>query len=795
MFNFKKYGLVLSLLAGLFVVGCDTVEQPVSPKKTVDITFPTPEQSTRTQSVVSREAYDWMIRHTILAYQDNPGVTAEQDVVLFLTRICHYFTVGNGSTGAALLKEGQNLIALGNDDPLLKIWTGMLAFQEQEFDEAELLVSSGLKGLNGRGYPQIHSYFAKRCLVQIALKKGDCTTCDNDFSGQSTMLSLKAAILNGEFNENEVQIVYKLLSQSAARGDGGNTWKLFLDICGKDQGQFNPWLISMVRGKSEVFLAWESRGDGWADEVTPEGWRGFREHLTNAHAVLTKAWELHPEYPESAAVMITVAKGLGDDVTGPASLWFNRSVQSQVDYRKAYYNYLELMLPRWGGSYEKMRSFGQKCLETNRFDTDVPFYYLVVLRNIGRDLLDNKWRAPFRDAEVAEKLDVLFDGLLAEPTRKDDLDRILTQQAIVKAWQGHYSKSLELFSSLNSGVDLKKGFAGKALSYSGRSRETIHAELCAFTGPHQEPLRKADELNLSGENQQSLILFKQVLQESQVDGEVFTYLRRRIALQLMGARARVAHARTPVLHIAARRNEVDAVEFLLDHGVNADVRNENDDTALHIAPAKYDKLDSVKALLARGADINALNGIGVTPLFNACVYAKPTIAKYLIEQGADILLSNKNNFAPLHLALAYHMPGVARQLVENGADIHQVTSDQWSPLHMAIRNNHSGIALSLITKGADVNSKNGDGFTPLILAIAGNNSSLVEPLLKRGANVHIPSEKGWTALHWAAYVDAPEIADLLLRYGASTTARTDDNITPSEVAQQNGNFMLGEKLK
>jgi len=59
---------------------------------------------------------------------------------------------------------------------------------------------------------------------------------------------------------------------------------------------------------------------------------------------------------------------------------------------KVYYNYLDAMLPRWGGSHKALLSFGKECLATGRFDTPVPkIFYEAVLKVSERDRETSVW--------------------------------------------------------------------------------------------------------------------------------------------------------------------------------------------------------------------------------------------------------------------------------------------------------------------------------------------------------------------------------------------------------------------
>src|SRR5439155_9015886 len=97
----------------------------------------------------------------------------------------------------------------------------------------------------------------------------------------------------------------------------------------------DPWLVQMIGGLYQINAAWEARGKGWASEVTDAGWKGFHEHLTAARECLTAAYKLHPEFPEAATHMITVAMGDSEKDETPRK-WFDLATAAQIDYLPAY---------------------------------------------------------------------------------------------------------------------------------------------------------------------------------------------------------------------------------------------------------------------------------------------------------------------------------------------------------------------------------------------------------------------------------------------------------------------------
>jgi ankyrin repeat protein len=60
-------------------------------------------------------------------------------------------------------------------------------------------------------------------------------------------------------------------------------------------------------------------------------------------------------------------------------------------------------------------------------------------------------------------------------------------------------------------------------------------------------------------------------------------------------------------------------------------------------------LDIVKYLVGKGADVNAKNNKGRTPLFNAVFYDLEVV-KYLVKKGEDINAKNNVSKPPLDVA-------------------------------------------------------------------------------------------------------------------------------------------------
>jgi len=135
-------------------------------------------------------------------------------------------------------------------------------------------------------------------------------------------------------------------------------------------------------------------------------------------------------------------------------------------------------------------------------------------------------------------------------------------------------------------------------------------------------------------------------------------------------------------------------------------------TPLHVA-ARKGSLVVIKLLLQHGADIEAKDRRGNTPLASALLARNTLVADYLVKQGAKL---DANALLDLTVRQGKADRDVIDFLVKQGADL-DASNDQGNPpLHQAIIGGYRVVAKYLIKKGADINARNRDGKTPLQLA-------------------------------------------------------------------------------
>lgn len=160
------------------------------------------------------------------------------------------------------------------------------------------------------------------------------------------------------------------------------------------------------------------------------------------------------------------------------------------------------------------------------------------------------------------------------------------------------------------------------------------------------------------------------------------------------------------------------IEKLLDLGADINATDENGNTALHIA-VKYSQTETVKLLLKRGANFEAVNGAGVTPLQMAAFTPNSSIIfQLLLENGASLYAVDRDGNTVLHTAAASDNISVIEKIAAENPSFYKIKNRSGNtPLHVAAYFDHERTINRLLDLGADPNIKNKYGQTPLDIAI------------------------------------------------------------------------------
>ncbi|KAK6358107.1 hypothetical protein TWF730_007462 [Orbilia blumenaviensis] len=238
--------------------------------------------------------------------------------------------------------------------------------------------------------------------------------------------------------------------------------------------------------------------------------------------------------------------------------------------------------------------------------------------------------------------------------------------------------------------------------------------------------------------------------------------------------AKIDNGWTPLLLAVHNRHE-RMVHLLLDRGANLEAKGDDGETPLVIAvkdraAGVYKKVDStlklnrhhkyvggtksvVKLLLSRGADPEAKDGNGHTPLVIATTNGDEEVVKYLLNRGADIKVKDNEDRELLVIAASAVDRGERERtstmqlLLDRGGDLE--TKDNSGRSLLMIAAGHSagvGIVEMLMDRGADIEAKDIKGETAIFNAVKNRNEPIIRLLRKNGASIEVENNEGMTPL-------------------------------------------------
>lgn len=225
----------------------------------------------------------------------------------------------------------------------------------------------------------------------------------------------------------------------------------------------------------------------------------------------------------------------------------------------------------------------------------------------------------------------------------------------------------------------------------------------------------------------------------------------------------------------------------------------------------------IRFLAAHGADLNARDSMGSTPLTSATGARDSATVKLLLELGANANTPNGNGLTPLMEAVYRdHVPSV-EALLKHGASLTTKDRDGLTPLCVALNNRSFLAAMALVKAGASPNVQCGaNRLTPLMILAthekaeeSGNVpvdggqflSDGVSPLevgkllVSKGADANARGRGGVTALMVAAGYDNAPLIGLLIQAGAKADVRSDAGKTALDIAKDNGNDAAVQTLE
>ena len=237
----------------------------------------------------------------------------------------------------------------------------------------------------------------------------------------------------------------------------------------------------------------------------------------------------------------------------------------------------------------------------------------------------------------------------------------------------------------------------------------------------------------------------------------------------------------PPLCVPASRGDLEAVKLLLSRGADINGRGVENTTPL-VCAANCEHLEIVRHLLAHGADPNMVDRDGNSPLTKALGRLRqeedPTvinqIADVLISGGANINAHNDGGASPLLLATMARDWELAKKLIELGADVNAADGDgqtallaaQSEPFDKIDAGKARAIVALLVGHGANVNVRKPDGCSALLNAVCMDDLETAKLFIAHGADVNVADNQSQTPLFMARYLENAQMVQLLVQNGA-----------------------------
>lgn len=199
-------------------------------------------------------------------------------------------------------------------------------------------------------------------------------------------------------------------------------------------------------------------------------------------------------------------------------------------------------------------------------------------------------------------------------------------------------------------------------------------------------------------------------------------------------------------------------------------------------------LDStrIEYLLQRGANINAQNVEGQTPLMIAAQNGDLSVVNGLLEYGAKPNIQDNDGWTAAMHAVRTNDPKIFRLLGRFKADFNLINHDEMTALALAVFENKANAAVAMLDNKADPNLKMGKAqYDALMLAVKKGRLQMAQTLLQYKANPNAQNAGGVTPLMIAAHGDQDMIVSLLLKAGANPALKDDEGKTSIMLAKEN----------
>lgn len=220
-----------------------------------------------------------------------------------------------------------------------------------------------------------------------------------------------------------------------------------------------------------------------------------------------------------------------------------------------------------------------------------------------------------------------------------------------------------------------------------------------------------------------------------------------------------------------------AIGQCLADGANVNAKDSNGSTPLMHA-ATFGRVEAGAVLLKNGANVNIKNKAGMTPLMCAAMSGTLEMVQLLLDHGAAVDATDKNGHNAANFAALWGFNDIANLLNTSGKSPAK-SEDLNQHLLLAMARKDYPRVKELIQRGASVNTRYPKGNESLLhTAISQGNTEMADYFLAKGLDVNITDDREATPLFMTILKFNSDLAVYLLNKGAKVDFKNIENRTP-----------------
>jgi hypothetical protein len=273
-------------------------------------------------------------------------------------------------------EQATTAIKAGCRDPLIQYLHARYTLAQQGVSRETLAAAydQAAEGIEQLGYSPIRKVYVNLRAAEAAMAvtpRGTNVPPRETFLRRAAIHHLNEALHDAKMPPVEADVISRQVWEIAQPSSVGryDIEGLLIPTLKERWGDhaFACWIC----GSFYLDQAWRARGSGFADSVSPEGWKGFHDNLKKADEILRHGWKADPSSADIPVAMIRVCMGQNNPREEMES-WFERAMTINTNSYEAVEAKAYYLLPQWFGNDEELLAFGRECVASKKWGGRVP---------------------------------------------------------------------------------------------------------------------------------------------------------------------------------------------------------------------------------------------------------------------------------------------------------------------------------------------------------------------------------------------------------------------------------------